>query len=274
VTAIFAHPILITISYGEQWLYSVIPQVGTVAERHMLLGQIALWLLVIVWVTSALARGRLSFRTWKYIHWLAYICVPFALLHVPDLGSQEATSVAVKAYLFVLGLTFAIFSLLRLQSLLNLDRARYRVTRHIQLTDEDFMIELAPLGRQITPHRGQYVYVKLGFLSEDHPFSVTQFDPASGRITLTYRLARMFTRELHLQSQELKFVLRTPPAMSLGESHAGVLVLVALVVDIRAHVEVDERRDDADGRRPDQPLRTVVVQNRVHDLLFSRIWSE
>jgi hypothetical protein len=53
----------------------------------------------------------------------------------------------------------------------------------------------------------------------------------------------MFTRELHLQSQELKFVLRTPPAMSLGESHAGVLVLVALVVDIRAHVEVDERRD-------------------------------
>lgn len=179
-----------------------------------------------------------------------------------------------KAYLFVLGLTFVIFSLLRLQSLLNLDRARYRVTRHIQLTDEDFMIELAPLGRQITPHRGQYVYVKLGFLSEDHPFSVTQFDPASGRITLTYRLAGMFTRELHLQSQELKFDLRTPPAMSLGESHAGVHVLVALVVDIRAHVEVDERRDDADGRRPDQPLRTVVVQNRVHDLLFSRIWSE
>lgn len=32
VTAIFAHPILITISYGEQWLYSVIPQVGTVAS--------------------------------------------------------------------------------------------------------------------------------------------------------------------------------------------------------------------------------------------------
>ena len=73
---------------------------------------------------------------------------------MPDLGSQEATSVAVKAYLFVLGLTFAIFSLLRLQSLLNLDRARYRVTRHIQLTDEDFMIELAPLGRRIAPHRG------------------------------------------------------------------------------------------------------------------------
>ena len=59
-----------------------------------------------------------------------------------------------KAYLFVLGLTFVIFSLLRLQSLLNLDRARYRVTRHIQLTDEDFMIELAPLGRRIAPHRG------------------------------------------------------------------------------------------------------------------------
>jgi predicted ferric reductase len=95
--AIFLHPILITISYGESWLYSFIPQLSTVAERHIMLGQIPFWLLLIVWLTSAIVRDRIAFRPWRYIHWLAYICVTFALLHVPDLGSQESTVTAVKA---------------------------------------------------------------------------------------------------------------------------------------------------------------------------------
>jgi hypothetical protein len=32
--------------------------------------------------------------------------VPFALLHVPDLGSQEIAHMSVKVYLFLLGSTF------------------------------------------------------------------------------------------------------------------------------------------------------------------------
>lgn len=195
--AIFLHPVLITFSYGEHWLYSFTPQLGTVAERHTLLGQIALWVLLGVWVTSALVCDKLSFRTWRYLHWLAYICVPFALLHVPDLGSQETSSVLVKAYLVVLAVTFAGFSLLRLRSFLNLDRKAYRVVRHVQLTDEDYMIQLAPPSDiPIAPRRGQYVYAKLGYLSEDHPFSVTQYNETSGEITLTYRIAGMYTKEL------------------------------------------------------------------------------
>ena len=137
--AIFLHPLFITISYGEGWVYSFVPRFDSVANRHMLLGQIALWLLIIVYVTSALVREKLSFRAWKYLHWLAYISVPFALLHVPDLGSQEATSVVVKAYLALLALTFIAFSLLRLRSFLNLDRTTYRVSRQVQLTELDYM---------------------------------------------------------------------------------------------------------------------------------------
>lgn len=195
--AIFLHPLFITISYGEGWVYSFVPRFDSVANRHMLLGQIALWLLIIVYVTSALVREKLSFRAWKYLHWLAYISVPFALLHVPDLGSQEATSVVVKAYLALLALTFIAFSLLRLRSFLNLDRTTYRVSRQVQLTELDYMMQLAPTAvHHIAPAPGQYVYLKLGYLSEDHPFSVTQFDEDTGEITLTYRLAGMYTKEL------------------------------------------------------------------------------
>ncbi len=35
---IFLHPLLVTYSYGESVLFSVIPQVGSVAQRHILFG--------------------------------------------------------------------------------------------------------------------------------------------------------------------------------------------------------------------------------------------
>lgn len=200
--AVFLHPILITISYGETWLYSIIPKVGTVAERHILLGQIALCLLALTWGISFFMRKKLAYRPWKYTHYLAYICVPFALLHVPDLGSQEQTYLVVKGYLFILALVYFIFVLLRLRSWMNLDKTTYTVLRHVQLTDVDFMMRLIPTsGHLITPKRGQYVYLKLGLLSEDHPFSVTQYDQKTGYITLAYRLAGMFTKELRKLSE-------------------------------------------------------------------------
>ncbi len=197
--AIFLHPILITYSYGESWLYSIIPLTGTVTQRHILLGQIAFWVMAFTWLVSAYLRGRIAFRPWKYLHYLAYVCIPFALLHVPDLGSQEMAHIVVKAYLFMLGLVFVAFSILRVRSLLNLDRYLYTVSHHLQLTAaNDFILKLTPRGskRLQPPRRGQYVYIKIGYISEDHPFSVTQYDPRTGEITLAYRLAGMYTKEL------------------------------------------------------------------------------
>ncbi|MEO5949725.1 MAG: ferric reductase-like transmembrane domain-containing protein [Candidatus Saccharimonas sp.] len=200
--AIFIHPLLITFSYGESLLYSFIPLIGTWAERHILLGQLAFWVLLNIWVGSALIRGRMPWRVWKYMHYLAYICVPFVLLHIPDLGSQQRTYPLVNAYFAMLVATFIIISIVRLVSVFNLDRTRYQVEKHVKLSAIDYMMRLVPSGRyQLNPKIGQYVYVKLGFLSEDHPFSVTQYETAKGVITVTYRLSGMYTQEL----------ARTPP---------------------------------------------------------------
>jgi predicted ferric reductase len=194
---IFAHPILITYSRGEAWFYSLIPQFATKSERHILLGQIAILLLLITWFVSAYLRERIGFRPWKYIHYLAYICVPFALLHIPDLGSQEQTFPLVKFYYFLLVLVFMIFSILRLRSLFNLDRKEYVISSNSQLTDIDRQLIVRPRASSLMPPRmGQYVYIKLGYISEDHPFSVTWYDKDTGSITLTYRSAGMYTKEL------------------------------------------------------------------------------
>lgn len=195
--AIFVHPLLVTWSYGESIIYSFIPLVGTWSERHILLGQLAFWILLTIWFLSALVRDKISWRTWKYLHYLAYICVPFVLLHIPELGTQQRSVPLVNAYLFTLIATYAIVTLIRIVSFINVGRTAYAITRHTRLTSIDYMMQLEPVGtRSITPKLGQYVYVKLGFVSEDHPFSVAQFDVQTGALMVAYRLSGMYTKEL------------------------------------------------------------------------------
>ena len=194
---IFLHPLLITYSKSEMWFYSLIPQIATKSERHILLGQIALFLLFVTWVVSAYLREKIGFRPWKYLHYLAYVCVPFVLLHIPGLGSQEQGYPLVRLYYLAIVLTFLAFSILRLRSLLNLDRKDYVIISNDKLTDIDRQLIVRPRTSSLrTPHMGQYVYIKLGYISEDHPFSVTSCDTSTGDITLTYRAAGMYTKEL------------------------------------------------------------------------------
>ena len=194
---IFLHPILITYSKGQEWFYSLVPKTGTLIDRHILLGQISIAILALTWFVSAYLREKIGFRPWKYLHYLAYISVPFALLHIPDLGSQEQAYILVKAYLLLLGIIFIIFTFIRVRSLLNIDRVQYVISSNVQLTDIDRQLVVRPLNAPLKdPMHGQFVYIKLGYLSEDHPFSVTSFDPETQEIVLTYRAAGMYTREL------------------------------------------------------------------------------
>jgi sulfoxide reductase heme-binding subunit YedZ len=59
------------------------------------LGALGLDLLLAVLVTSAL-RHRIGYNSWRFVHWLAYLCWPIALIH--GLGSGSDTQLT-----FVLG---------------------------------------------------------------------------------------------------------------------------------------------------------------------------
>src|SRR5262245_8854855 len=55
------------------------------------LGTIASDLLVALLATSLL-RGRLGYRSWRWVHWLAYACWPIALAHGLGIGTDRATA--------------------------------------------------------------------------------------------------------------------------------------------------------------------------------------
>lgn len=238
---ILLHPGLVTFGYGESLLLSVIPRIGTLAERHILLGQIAFWVLVVTWAMSAFLRSKIAFRPWKYLHYLAYICIPFALLHIPNLGSNFEAHVAVKAYFISLVVVWSVFVLLRLRSLLNIDRTRYTVTQHAPLTDGDFILRLAPNDPKfLRPNRGQYVYLKLGYISEDHPFSVTQFNPETGELTVAYRVFGMYTKVLQRVKEGTRVFLSGPYGSfmsDLSESDTRPVVYLAGGIGVTPFVD-------------------------------------
>lgn len=195
--AILIHPLLITFSYGESLLYSLLPDLSSTFERHVTLGRISIWILVFIWLTSAILRDKIKFRPWKYIHYLAYICLPFALLHIPDVGSNYMAGGLIRLYYFVLVLTSIIFLVLRLRGFLNLDKVKYGIVSHNKLTETDYILRLKPIGNiHLKPRRGQYVYLKTGLISEDHPFSVLQYNENDHSILICYRVFGSFTKYL------------------------------------------------------------------------------
>ncbi len=199
--AFLLHPLLVAYSYFELKLqaltYVILPDISAATERHITLGRIAFYLILIIWVSSKLIRKQIGFRAWKYLHYFAYIALPFVLLHVPELGSQYAAHTFVKLYFWAIVGTFALFCVIRLSGWLNFDRKSYRIISQKAVTDEDYMLVLRPQGStRLQPRLGQYVYLKQGIISEDHPFSITYYDKSTGELTLTYRMFGQYTQYL------------------------------------------------------------------------------
>jgi predicted ferric reductase len=58
---ILAHPILITLSYSEGLFYSLVPHISSEFERHVTLGRISLYLVIMLWVSSVLLRKKMGY---------------------------------------------------------------------------------------------------------------------------------------------------------------------------------------------------------------------
>ncbi|MEV4347880.1 ferric reductase-like transmembrane domain-containing protein [Actinoplanes sp. NPDC049596] len=68
----------------------VLPFVGNYRPFWQGLGTLGFDLMIAIVVTSLL-RQRLGARTWRAVHWLAYLCWPVALMHGLGTGSDNGT---------------------------------------------------------------------------------------------------------------------------------------------------------------------------------------
>ena len=79
------------------WAAVILPFASAYRPVWLGLGTVALDMLVALAVTSLL-RKHLGYRTWRAIHWLAYLCWPIAVLHGVGTGTDTRLS-------WVLGIT-------------------------------------------------------------------------------------------------------------------------------------------------------------------------
>ena len=68
-----------------------LPFTSSYKPGWLALGAVALDLLVALIVTS-LVRGRLGYRTWRALHWLAYACWPVAVAHGLGIGTDRSAT--------------------------------------------------------------------------------------------------------------------------------------------------------------------------------------
>ncbi len=81
---------------------AVIPFTSSYRPFWLGLGVVAMELVVALTLTS-LVRGRIGFRTWRVIHWLAYASWPIALVHGLGTGTDARTAWGVGLDLVCIG---------------------------------------------------------------------------------------------------------------------------------------------------------------------------
>jgi methionine sulfoxide reductase heme-binding subunit len=74
---------------GIRWIDTVVPFVSGYEPFWLGLGVVAAELLVALVVTSLL-RSRVGLRTWRAVHWAAYLSWPVAVVHGLGIGGQDS----------------------------------------------------------------------------------------------------------------------------------------------------------------------------------------
>ncbi|MGA7361727.1 MAG: ferric reductase [Candidatus Dormiibacterota bacterium] len=88
------------------WLAVAVPFLSPYRALWLGLGTFSSDLVLVVVVTSLL-RGRLGYRAWKTVHWLAYLSWPVALLHCLGTGTDTRLGWAFVLQMFCLAVVLA-----------------------------------------------------------------------------------------------------------------------------------------------------------------------
>jgi methionine sulfoxide reductase heme-binding subunit len=79
------------------WKDAIIPFVGVYRPFWLGLGAAAFDILVALIITSLL-RHRMNHRTWRFVHWLAYLCWPLIVVHGLGTGSDSKVGFVLLLY--------------------------------------------------------------------------------------------------------------------------------------------------------------------------------
>lgn len=193
---ILLHPLLITSTYGLEILTTI--SLANDLDRYITLGRIAFAILLIIWVSSAVLRSKVSYRIWKYIHYSAYIILPLVFVHAFEIGASLNTYPWLQAYWNFLVISFFIFVFMRIASFFNANilKKKYTLVEKNKITHNVFEYIFSPLKQSIKPAPGQYAYLQIHNWGEEHPFTVAKYDSSNKNLSLVIKQSGFFSNNL------------------------------------------------------------------------------
>lgn len=195
ILLIFLHPLFILAQYSEKLPYIFTPILSSEFEEHVTFGRLALGGLLVIWVTSFIARSKIAYRPWKYIHYVAYPVLVAALLHVPEVG-HSYKDVAVQFFWWLFVLTTIVCFVLRARHLFGFGKVSYHIVGKKQLSPQVWMYTFKPNEKTLVPMLGQYIYLQRSLVSEEHPFSVLDFSKKTGEFSVAFKVFGKYTKKL------------------------------------------------------------------------------
>ncbi len=215
---IILHPIFIVASYSVQRSTNYFTEyVDTILNHPDAISALVSQLLFLAVVGSSIyiARKKMRFETWYYVHLLVYLAIVLAPLHQfavsPELaGSSLGAVYWVALYLFV-GLNVFIWRFGMIA--FNYFRFRFIVTRVKQESSSTISIYIK--GRNIekfgvTP--GQFIMIRVltrKFWWQEHPFTVSWI-PKNDELRLTIRKVGDYTEQIQHLSPGARVAISGP----------------------------------------------------------------
>jgi predicted ferric reductase len=239
---VLVHPLLEMYSRAENFLWLFTPDVSTNAQQHITFGRIALALFLIIYITSALIRGKIKYRPWKYIHYLSYPLLFLVFIHASDIGTFLSTYPALKALWFAMLAMYFILIFYRVIEWSGILKPKYQLGAKYMQGSETMILRFIPLGRHLKPVPGQFVYLQVGSFGESHPFSVMQFDETTGHISLGIKMSGSFTKQIDKIKVGDDMTLAGPFGVFTREAHNDLpKVLIAGGIGITPFVDVVDK---------------------------------
>lgn len=195
IAFVFLHPLLIMYTYGENVLYLFVPDRSSTFEAAVTYGRFTFIGLLIVWLSSAVLRTKLSYRPWKYLHYISYPTLLFSLLHVPDIGTTFEDKFIQFYWYSVIGITI-IGVVLRLRHVFGFGKVRYEIIENRALNEAVHMLKLRYKDKNLGITTGQYAYIRYALFGEEHPFTILDHSQDSGEILIAFKKFGSFTNKL------------------------------------------------------------------------------
>jgi predicted ferric reductase len=271
------HPLLGIYALSLSFWYIFIPDFSTRYETYITYGRIAFLLFIAIWVTSAIARGRIKYRPWKYIHLSSYVLLPLVFLHAVVSGIQLGQSSILLYYWYGLTGVYIALVAVRIGYQFGYGKHPYKLV-NIKNNGDVALLQLRPQSGSVVPKPGQYVYMQFdSVFSESHPFTVTDYNPHTRIITLAIRKYGKFTKKvLEMDKRETVFVdgpygVFTDELNRVIEDESIPVVMFAGGIGVTPYIQHAKTTDSDNtvlfncNRDPQSALYADLLRKQLHD---------